>query len=87
VSSPQRKLRLLSTLHIFGVLGIVVWWSFYWWRDSPATKVQPRSLSDDTSFSLPLDHLELVIKLAMGDLACGATVIVLLAVGTGAYVS
>jgi hypothetical protein len=93
-AQTSRRMRFLSTLHLVAVLALASWWGSYFWSHSPACRAwraglaAPRSSSPEVVGDIEgqLDRAARLLHLAAADLAFGAGVLVMVAIGTGAYV-
>jgi hypothetical protein len=93
-AQATRRMRLLSTLHLLAVLALAAWWGAYFWAHSPACRAWraglagPRASSPEVVASIEgqLDRATRLLHLAAADLAFGAGVLVMVALGTGTYV-
>jgi hypothetical protein len=93
-AQTSRRMRLLSTLHLLAILGLACWWGAYFWAHSPAVRAwrvglagpRPSSREAGVGIEPQLDRAARLFHLAAADLAFGAAVLVMVAVGTGAYV-
>jgi hypothetical protein len=93
-AAPTKRIRPLATLHLLAVLTVGLWWTIYFWQHTPARGASTARSAASTravkevpdAIDLPLDGVERALRLAAGDIAFGAIALVLLGVGTGAYV-
>jgi hypothetical protein len=91
----------LSVLHVVAIAGLLVWWSVYFWRHTPARDVfesgaQPTEMRREhrsgvvdrakAGFDTKARIAGTAITLALTDVAGGMAVLILFAVGTGIYV-
>jgi hypothetical protein len=73
------------------VLALAGWWGHYFWRHTPARHAYRRATAASHATAVlggPLftfDPLFAALRLALGDLVCGASTVVLLAIGTRVY--
>ena len=102
MSSQPKPMHVLSILHVIAIAGLVIWWSQYFWRHTPARDVLGRSdlastahrrapgtaVSDRAAGELARHtrHAANALALAGADVAGGLVVLSLFAVGTGIYV-
>ena len=93
-SAHGKKVRLLGTLHLLAMLAVALWWGVYLWRYTPARQAwraagiaSSRAASGPPpGIAIPLDSVEQAVRLVAGDLAFGAMALLLVGMGTGAYV-
>jgi hypothetical protein len=102
VTARSKAMHPLSVLHLVTMAGILVWWSAYFWRHSPArdlinsrprvaARQRPRGTDGavrraTTAFETKLDAADTAIRTALADVGGGLAVLVMFAVGTGIYV-
>jgi hypothetical protein len=39
VTTPQKEMRALAMIHLVAMVGLLIWWSIYFWRHSPAQEI------------------------------------------------
>lgn len=102
MSTQQRRPHLLSIVHVLAVAGLVVWWSVYFWRHTPARDLlrqtdppaaarhrkRDATLEDRAAgeFGVRARHAASALAVAAADLASGLVVLTLFALATGIYV-
>jgi hypothetical protein len=101
VTARSKRMHPLSVLHVIAMAGLLVWWSAYFWRHTPARDViESAARATETRQGLRGRVIErakaglgrktriagAAITLALADVAGGVAVLILFAVGTGIYV-
>lgn len=101
MTARNKAMHPLSVLHVVAMAGLLVWWSVYFWRHTPArevfrngaqtTKMEHRRSGGvvgraKAGFDSKARVAGAAITLALADVAGGLAVLVLFAVGTGIYV-
>src|SRR3954469_2883149 len=91
MSRSQQQMRPLLMVHLFAVVGLLLWWGVYFWHHTPARMVYRRSAATARSSSAAagplgsMDPLFAGLRAAAGDIACGLVTIALVTIGTRVY--
>ena len=91
MSQSQQQMRPLLIVHLFAVVGLLLWWGVYFWHHTPARFVYRRSAAIARSTSAAagplgsLNPLFAALRAATGDLSCGLVTVALVTIGTRVY--
>jgi hypothetical protein len=102
VSGHGKPMHGLATLHVLAICALLVWWSLYFWRHTPARELFHRQdeapavhhrrpsgeIGDRAAgeFGRKTRDAAIALELAAADIAGGFAVLALFALGSGIYV-
>ncbi len=99
MSQTNKKTRFLPFLHLLAMLTLAAWWAAYFWIHSPARDIfrldrpmperefrDPGLVPRFRNIGSQSNRVGMAIRASLGDITCGATVLLLFGSASGVYV-